>query len=110
MGFKSFKRRLKTQNFCNKMALLRENSIYVFLILTLIACQPISQQSETINESKFEYEICVDSLNVVKGKIKKNQTLGEILYFHHVDHPEINKIVQASKDVFNLRSARVNKN
>lgn len=110
MGFKSFKRRLKTQNFCNKMALLRENSIYVFLILTLIACQPISQQSETINESKFEYEICVDSLNVVKGKIKKNQTLGEILFFHHVDHPEINKIVQASKDVFNLRSARVNKN
>ena len=33
----------------------------------------------------------------------KNQTLGQILYRNHIDHPEIAKAVEKSKDIFNAR-------
>jgi murein DD-endopeptidase MepM/ murein hydrolase activator NlpD len=91
------------------MTLVREISIYIFLIIFFISCSPSNRSSNQIPESKFEYDICVDSLSVVKGIIKKNQTLGEILYFHHVDHSEIHKIVNASKGLFDFRKARENK-
>jgi len=90
-------------------ALARAISFFIFLSVLFISCQTNEQALKEIPVSKFEYEICVDSLSVIKGKIEKNQTLGELLYFHHVDHPEINKIVNKSKGVFDFRTARVNK-
>jgi murein DD-endopeptidase MepM/ murein hydrolase activator NlpD len=84
-------------------------SIFIFVSVLFFSCKPEAQSSQEIPVCKFEYEICVDSLIVVKGKIEKNQTLGELLYLHHVDHPEINEIVNTSKDIFDFRTARVNK-
>ncbi len=57
-------------------------------------------------EPKYEYGILVDSFNVIKGVVKKNQTLGEILYANHIDHPQIAEIVNKSKEIFDVR--RVN--
>ena len=57
-------------------------------------------------EPKYEYGILVDSFNVTKGIVKKNQTLGEILYANHIDHPQIAEIVNKSKEIFDVR--RVN--
>ena len=58
---------------------------------------------EDVAESKYEYGILVDSFNVIKGIVKKNQTLGEILYANHIDHPQIAEIVNKSKEIFDVR-------
>ena len=58
------------------------------------------------NEPSFEYGILTDSFSVTKGIVENGQTLGEILYSNHVDHPEIYRIVQKSKEIFDVR--RVN--
>jgi murein DD-endopeptidase MepM/ murein hydrolase activator NlpD len=111
MGSEIFKRRIKNKNIFmqHNTALARAISFFIFLSVLFISCQTNEQALKEIPVSKFEYEICVDSLSVITGKIEKNQTLGELLYFHHVDHPEINKIVNKSKGVFDFRTARVNK-
>ena len=41
---------------------------------------------------KYEYGILVDSFNVVKATVKKNQTFGEILYSNHIDHLKIARL------------------
>jgi murein DD-endopeptidase MepM/ murein hydrolase activator NlpD len=57
-------------------------------------------------EPKYEYGILVDSFNVTKAVVKQGQTLGEILYANHIDHPQIAEIVIKSKGIFDFR--RVN--
>ena len=66
-------------------------------------------QIEQVQEKtipKYEYGIYVDTFNVIKGVVKPGQTLGEILYANHIDHPEIAEIVEKSKKIFDVR--RVN--
>ena len=65
--------------------------------------ETIEDLIEEITESKYEYGILVDSFNVTKGIVKKDQTLGEILYANHIDHPQIAEIVIKSKEVFDVR-------
>lgn len=60
--------------------------------------------TEKIKEPSYEYGILVDSFNVTKGIIKKDQTLGQILYANHIDHPQIAEIVSKSKGIFDVRS------
>ena len=57
-------------------------------------------------EPQYEYGILVDSFSVLKSTVKSGQTFGEILYFHHINHFEIAKIVEKSKGIFDFR--RVN--
>ena len=65
---------------------------------------------EQIAEPAYEYDILVDSFHVIKGVVKSGQTMGEILYLNHIDHPEINKIVQKSKGIFDVRRVNAGKN
>ena len=58
---------------------------------------------------KYEYGILVDSFKVIKDIVRPNQTLGEILYFNHIDHPQI-KIVKASKNIFDVRRINAGQN
>ena len=51
----------------------------------------------------LEYGIQVDSFKVFKGVVQPNQTLGEILYLNHIDHPQIHAIVEKSKSIFDVR-------
>lgn len=62
-------------------------------------------KAEVIKEPNIEYGIMTDSFNIHRGFIKENQALGEVFYLHHIDHNEINKIVQKSKGVFDFRKA-----
>jgi len=62
-----------------------------------------------IVEPSYEYNILVDSLIVIKGFVKSGQTMGEILYLNHVDHFEINKIVEKSKGIFDVRRVNTGK-
>ena len=62
-----------------------------------------------LQEPSFEYGILTDSFLVVKGVVKDGQTLGEILYANHIDHPEIHKIVEKSMNIFDPRSVNAGK-
>jgi len=62
-----------------------------------------------IVEPSYEYNILVDSFNVIKGFVKSGQTMGEILYLNHINHFEINKIVKKSKGIFDVRRVNTGK-
>ena len=64
---------------------------------------------QEIVEPSYEYNILVDSFNVIKGSVKRSQTMGEILYLNHIDHFEINKIVERSKGIFDVRRVNTGK-
>lgn len=53
------------------------------------------------------YHFPKDSFLVVEDEIKKNEVLSTILYRHHVDWPEIDKIVKACKGTFNVKGIRL---
>ena len=60
---------------------------------------------EEIKEPNIKFGFDLDSFNIKKGTIKEGQVLGEILYLHHIDHNQINRIVNKSKDIFDFRRA-----
>jgi len=64
---------------------------------------------QEVVEPSYEYNILVDSFNVIKGSVKRGQTMGEILYLNHIDHFEINKIVKKSKGIFDVRRVNTGK-
>ena len=62
-----------------------------------------------IVEPQYQYGILVDSFIVIKGTVNQGQTLGEILYENHINHPEIAEIVSKSKDIFDVRRVNTGK-
>ncbi len=78
--------------------------IALFVILSNLGKEkaPV-KENDVVYQPKYEYGILVDSFYVIKSTVKKNQTLGQILYKNHIDYPEIDKAVRKSKDVFNAR-------
>ena len=94
------------------MEYVSETFFVSFIFICLLACDNGSSLEKTteVPTQTYEYGIAVDSFSVVKGQVEPGQTLGAILYLHHIDHPKIDKIVRASKDVFDFRTARAGKN
>ncbi len=87
------------------------SAFLLFAIVFFSSCSTSVPEKPFI-ENVYEHNICIncnDTLSVTKGQVKKGQTLGEILYYHHVDHPEIDKIVKASKGIFDFRGVRQDK-
>ena len=76
--------------------------IALFFILSNINNDNIIKGSDgvvqTVIEPEYEYGILVDSFNVIKGVVKQGQTLGEILYANHIDHPQIDHESQLKYD------------
>ncbi len=62
-----------------------------------------------IVEPQYQYGILVDSFIVLKGTVKQDQTLSDILYANHINHPEIAEIVSKSKDIFDVRRINTGK-
>jgi len=62
-----------------------------------------------IVEPQYQYGILVDSFIVIKGTVNQGQTLGEIFYENHINHPEIAEIVSKSKDIFDVRRVNAGK-
>jgi len=54
-----------------------------------------------------EYGLAIDSFHIITGKIKRNQTLGTLLYGYGISHDTIHKLAMASTDVFDLRKVRM---
>ena len=53
-----------------------------------------------------EYGLAIDSFIVLKGKIKRNQNLSEILAKYNVPDTTIHRIAEKSKEIFDLRKIR----
>ena len=82
----------------------------VFFLFFILFLKQDKKENKPVHMPKYEYGILVDSFKVVKDIVKPNQTLGEILYFNHIDHPQINKIVNASKNIFDVRRINAGQN
>ncbi len=67
---------------------------------------PINNTSKVVHIPRVMYGINVDSLAVVKEKIKKNQFLADILLNYNVDYPTIDKLARNTRDVFDVRKIR----
>ncbi len=84
-------------------------SLLLLTILNFSNCNSANGDSANVEieyAPNTEYGIATDSFEVIKGVIKPGQVLGEILYRNHVDHPEIDKIVKASKGIFDVKRAK----
>ena len=82
----------------------------VFFLFFILFLKQDKKENKLVHVPKYEYGILVDSFKVIKDIVKPNQTLGEILYFNHIDHPQINKIVNASKNIFDVRRINAGQN
>jgi len=52
------------------------------------------------------YGISYDSLNIIEGKIRRNQFLSDLLSEYGVPYPDINQVVQLSREVFDVRKIK----
>ena len=83
--------------------------VFVFAIYSLLKKDHESIDARYVKETTnpiYKYGILVDTFNVAEEIVNEGQTLGEILYFNHIDHPQIAEIVNKSKGIFDVR--RVN--
>lgn len=95
---------------------------YLFIFLPLItiltlnnSCQPISSHEAELQnydtnrfsvDTKKRYGITVDSFNLIESKIKRNQFLSDLLSEYGVPNPSINRVVQLSQNVFDVRKIK----
>lgn len=90
------------------------NPTYLIIILfSIISCSKIEKQEKKSPVVKLEYDkfgILADSFNVLKGTIRKNETLAEILTKADIDYNLITKIYNKSKPVFDFKKIRPNNN
>lgn len=56
---------------------------------------------------QMEYGIVVDSLEVIRTQVKKNEFLADILLRYNVEYKVINEIAHAPREVFDVRKIRV---
>lgn len=66
----------------------------------------LGQPAEAQHVPKILYGINADSLDVFRGKVKKNEFLADILLKHHIDYPTIDRLAHDTKTVFDVRKIR----
>lgn len=57
-------------------------------------------------DMKTEYGLLLDTLNIEKATIGRNEFLAEILQKHNVSYEKIDELVKVSRPVFNVRKFR----
>ena len=86
--------------------------IAVFISFLLFSCASDNATDSTAEEvvvapkPLVEYGIVVDSLKVIRDKVKKNEFLADILLRHGVDYATIDYIARHTKDTFDVRKIR----
>ncbi len=104
----------KKTNFI--IGLLLVTSQLFFSCNNFIQNRKITGQSDTLSHqtdipvSKIIYGINIDSLRVVKGIVKKNEFLADILLKFGVDYATIDYLAKHTRDTFDLRKIRTGNN
>ncbi|MBP3420180.1 MAG: peptidoglycan DD-metalloendopeptidase family protein [Marinifilaceae bacterium] len=65
------------------------------------------EDSTATAQMTYKYGIPIDDYDIVYGTVERNQTLSTILTHHGLTNNQVNKVVQAAKGVFNVRSMRI---
>lgn len=81
-------------------------------ILILTSCSE-EKKEEKIEIEQISYDrfgFVADSFNVINGKVKKNETLAEILTDNEIGYSLATEIFSKSKPIFDFRKIRPNKN
>lgn len=68
-----------------------------------------ASEKETVFEPSYLYNICIDSLCIHEGAIRKNQTLSQLLNNFGINNNLINAIIQKSKDIIDVRKINAGK-
>ena len=81
------------------------SSVIVWIILkpTVQLTKNLAIDKNTTIKAVYEYGIPIDSFKVVKGRIRANQTLGELLKSLNVKPDVINRLPIYTKGLFDLR-------
>ena len=84
---------------------------FLFIGVNIISCSRQQGNEATVAEEEIvhlvEYGIIVDSLEVVRDKVKRNEFLSDILLDHGIDYALIDKIARSPRDIFDVRKIRV---
>ena len=83
---------------------------FLILLLFLISCggnPKENKEPEAVKEPEFLYGICIDSLDVVEGNVKKNEFLANILSREGVSQQTIHNIDRNKRKVFDVRKIKV---
>ena len=92
---------------------MRNFTPFLILLLFLFSCKggdentTIRKESRRKPEPKYLYGICIDSLDVVEGNVKKNEFLANILQKEGVSYNTINYIDRNQRKVFDVRKIKV---
>lgn len=98
----------------------RINNKYIFLFLLIVSlsffsCSRSNSEKQHIENqpeikpkviSDIIYGINVDSLQVIKGKVKRNQFMSDILLKYGVKYSTIDYLARHTKKIFNVRRIR----
>ncbi len=84
----------------------------LILLLFLVSCggrndNSGKETSKKCAEPKFLYGICIDSLDVTEGNVKRNEFLANILQREGVSYNTVNYIDRNKRDVFDVRKIKV---
>lgn len=85
---------------------------FLILLLFLVSCGGGNDGSDTRaakkkHEPVYLYGICIDSLDVVEGKVQKNEFPANILQREGVSYNTVNYIDRNHRDVFDIRKIKV---
>jgi len=93
-----------------------KNPLLLLFSMLLFSCSGDKPEEKEIVENIIEtpkiihkFGYIFNDYKVVEDTIRKNENFGEILYRNHIDFPEIHKIVEGSKDSFDVRRLRAGK-
>ncbi|MBO4574381.1 MAG: peptidoglycan DD-metalloendopeptidase family protein [Bacteroidales bacterium] len=86
---------------------------FLLALLLLVACGGGNSEGGGKKEAKKKHEpvylygICIDSLDVVEGKVQKNEFPANILQREGVSYNTVNHIDRNHRDVFDIRKIKV---
>jgi murein DD-endopeptidase MepM/ murein hydrolase activator NlpD len=85
-------------------------SVFLFSCGTENQSETSSEEIVVAPEPLVEYGIVVDSLKVIRDKVKKNEFLADILLRHGVDYVTIDYLARYTRDTFDVRKIRQGNN
>ena len=85
------------------VAVVTVNRYYVEPLLTEEPTDSLSQAVMEVKEPKVLYGMVVDNYDVVENKVKRNESLGEILEGYNVPANIIHQFSQLSRTIFDVR-------
>ncbi|MDH5397019.1 MAG: peptidoglycan DD-metalloendopeptidase family protein [Cyclobacteriaceae bacterium] len=70
----------------------------------------LTTEKSVIRTPHFRYGFNTDSLRIIEGQVKSNESVSEILLKYDVSHQQIFKLASSTKDVFDVRKINPGKN